>query len=398
MALPRTRSLDLTVIGGFHPPQSGPPHYESIPGHMPSQNRGIEQHRSDTWGPNNGVPWVPSIGPPPNMGPQPFEYQPPSGPLHMPPSQTQYFDLQAESPSGEEEVQLNFKYSQCTARKKALLIGINYTGSRWELDGAQNDARNIKKFLERKSYLDSRSSFIWYKPDDFVMLTDDPSRRPDEQPTRANIIKAMNWLVYHAEPDDSLFLHFSGHGGLTPDIDGDEPGGFDQVIFPVDIDLFPTRVEGQIVDDEMHDILVKPLPAGCRLTAIFDCCHSGSLLDLPYVYSTEGKVKEPKVPKLPHLASRQQLAQEFSRQTKSSPADVIMWSSCKDSQSAADTQIQGEATGAMSWAFMKALRENPMQSYQELLINIRKMLKSQYSQRPQLSSSHPMDTSILFIA
>ena len=34
----------------------------------------------------------------------------------------------------------------------------------------------------------------------------------------------------------------------------------------------------------MHDILVKPLPAGCRLTALFDCCHSGSVLDLPYEY------------------------------------------------------------------------------------------------------------------
>jgi hypothetical protein len=28
----------------------------------------------------------------------------------------------------------------------------------------------------------------------------------------------------------------------------------------------------------MHEIMVKPLPAGCRLTAIFDCCHSGSSL------------------------------------------------------------------------------------------------------------------------
>jgi hypothetical protein len=38
---------------------------------------------------------------------------------------------------------------------------------------------------------------------------------------------------------------------------------------------------------------VQPLPAGCRLTAIFDSCHSGSALDLPYIYSTEGKIKEP---------------------------------------------------------------------------------------------------------
>jgi hypothetical protein len=29
---------------------------------------------------------------------------------------------------------------------------------------------------------------------------------------------------------------------------------------------------------------VKPLPAGCRLTALYDCCHSGSALDLPYIF------------------------------------------------------------------------------------------------------------------
>jgi hypothetical protein len=39
--------------------------------------------------------------------------------------------------------------------------------------------------------------------------------------------------------------------------------------------------------------MVKPLPPGCRLTAIFDSCHSGTALDPPYVYSTEGKIKEP---------------------------------------------------------------------------------------------------------
>lgn len=32
-------------------------------------------------------------------------------------------------------------------------------------------------------------------------------------------------------------------------------------------------------------MLVKPLPAGCRLTGIFDSCHSGTVMDLPYVVS-----------------------------------------------------------------------------------------------------------------
>lgn len=34
---------------------------------------------------------------------------------------------------------------------------------------------------------------------------------------------------------------------------------------------------GMIVDDDLHDILVKPLPAGCRLTAIFDSARLSSL-------------------------------------------------------------------------------------------------------------------------
>ncbi|CAG8751641.1 uncharacterized protein OCT59_030185 [Rhizophagus irregularis] len=49
----------------------------------------------------------------------------------------------------------------------------------------------------------------------------------------------------------------------------------------------------QIIDDIMHDIMVKPLPCGVRLMAIFDdSCHSGIALDLPCIYLIQGKVKE----------------------------------------------------------------------------------------------------------
>ena len=65
-------------------------------------------------------------------------------------------------------------------------------------------------------------------------------------------------------------LTVAGHGGQTKDLDGDEEDGYDEVIYPVDF-----RQVGHIVDDEMHDIMVKPLQPGVRLTAIFDSCHSG---------------------------------------------------------------------------------------------------------------------------
>lgn len=66
----------------------------------------------------------------------------------------------------------------------------------------------------------------------------------------------------------SLFFHFSGHGGSVRDLNGDEADGMDETILPIDHDR-----AGQIIDDEIHDVMVRPLQKGVRLTAIFDSCH-----------------------------------------------------------------------------------------------------------------------------
>ena len=192
-----------------------------------------------------------------------------------------------------------------------------------------------------------------YKRDDMVILTDD-QQNPMSQPTKSNILRAMHWLVKDARPNDSLFFHYSGHGGQTRDLDGDEDDGYDEVIYPVDF-----RTHSHITDDEMHRIMVQPLSAGVRLTAIFDSCHSGTALDLPYIYSTQGILKEPNLAKeagqglLNVISSYSQgdlggvahnIVGFFRKATtgdeahartlakKTSPADVIMLSGSKDDQ------------------------------------------------------------------
>lgn len=75
------------------------------------------------------------------------------------------------------------------------------------------------------------------------------------------------------------------------DVSGDEDDGYDETIYPVDFNKFEGE-SGQIIDDDMHDLLVRPLCEGCRLTCIFDSCHSGTALDLPFVYSTKGVIKD----------------------------------------------------------------------------------------------------------
>jgi len=90
-------------------------------------------------------------------------------------------------------------------------------------------------------------------------------------------------------------------------------------------------------------------------------------------------------------------AAEKAKQANTSPADVISWSGCKDTQTSADAVESGEATGAMSWAFITSLTKYPQQSYSQMLNTVRDELRSKYSQKPQLSSSHPMDTNLLFV-
>lgn len=59
----------------------------------------------------------------------------------------------------------------------------------------------------------------------------------------------------------------------------------------------------------------------------------------------------------------------------------------------ADATIASQATGAMSWAFVSALKKSPQQSYVQLLNSIRDELATRYSQKPQLSCSHPLGKS-----
>jgi hypothetical protein len=84
------------------------------------------------------------------------------------------------------------------------------------------------------------------------VLTDD-HKSGELRPTKANMIAAMKWLVAGAKEGDSLFFHYSGHGGSQKDVkpDTDEIDGQDETLIPVDYET-----EGQIVDDEVWFVVI----------------------------------------------------------------------------------------------------------------------------------------------
>ncbi|EJD42744.1 hypothetical protein AURDEDRAFT_185914 [Auricularia subglabra TFB-10046 SS5] len=94
-------------------------------------------------------------------------------------------------------------------------------------------------------------------------------------PTADNIREAIIRLCDDVRTGDNLVFAFIGHGGQKEgSSDGTEYDGRDELIFAIGNE--------EILDDELYDLLVDRLPGGAKLTAIFDCCHSGTALDLSY--------------------------------------------------------------------------------------------------------------------
>lgn len=156
--------------------------------------------------------------------------------------------------------------------KRAVLIGINYVGQDGELSGCHNDVLNISKYLQR---------CLGFERNNMTVLMDDGNHK---QPTYSNIMKAFEWIVRESRPGDTVWIHYSGHGGRLPDQDGDEDDGYDETLIPVDFER-----SGQIRDDDLLKYLVKPMSKGVLMTCLMDCCHSGTVLDLPYNCVADGQ-------------------------------------------------------------------------------------------------------------
>ncbi|KAI9450157.1 caspase domain-containing protein [Lactarius psammicola] len=269
-------------------------------------------------------------------------------------------------------------YSLRVGRKKALFVGINYSTHRdrgFRLKWAVHDAREMARFLHESFH------FEW---SNMQILTDD---QPESLPTKANIRAAMRWLVKGAQPGDTLFFYFSGHATQVEDIDEDDSDGLDECMCAMDYvcdrqSLPSPDTPGIIVDDDINNIMVQPLPRGCSLTAVLDCCHSGTLLDLPFIYDSHGWLKPLRNPNVV--------------QQKSSLADVISLSACKDSERAYEVRAEG---GALRKAFIEYMKSSGnVGTYYDIIRSLRSyMYANGFQQRPQLSSSHSIDISQRFI-
>lgn len=251
--------------------------------------------------------------------------------------------------------------------KKALLIGINYTSiPDITLNGCIDDIVNMRNVL-----IDAYD----YQASNITLLRDD-TNEPTTQPTLTNIISQLNLLASQSSSLDEIWVHYSGHGSLIHNVKDINPNELDNILVPID---YPTA--GFIQEDDLLAIIQT---VKCRIILLFDCCHSGSMCDLPWSIQYNSPTSYSTI-------------KNNNIQVKN--PNIFIFSGCRDNQTCADTysNVFGEAVGAFTTAFIECLRNSRHNTsllllYRDVCMNL---ANNGYTQVPVFSLSKAPSTFIL---
>jgi hypothetical protein len=192
-----------------------------------------------------------------------------------------------------------------------------------------------------------------FKSDDIIFMRDDiyDSKNPLYS-GYDNIIKNLNKVIEKCilNKVELLYIHYSGHGSFLRDISKDEIDGNDEFIVPADFDTNKKR----ITDDELFDYL-KTIPSYTKCFTVFDCCNSGTILDLPYSYYYQNKQFIEKL--------------ENQKTDLNNKSNIICLSACRDNEYALDISKNDVANGAMSIALYSVLNSKKWLCDLNTLIN-----------------------------
>ena len=147
--------------------------------------------------------------------------------------------------------------------KRALVIGIGEQADKnWAKINGDKDVPYVKEMLRNAGYRDV-STLI------------------NKQATKAVIVQSFKKLTAKCKIGDTVYIHFSGHGQLVTDVNGDEDDGWDEAWIPYDAYLKygkNDRGEKHLTDDEIYVLLTairKKIGKSGKLLVVVDACHSG---------------------------------------------------------------------------------------------------------------------------
>ena len=213
----------------------------------------------------------------------------------------------------------------------SLHIGLNsvdanhYAGWSGPLNACEADARDMRGIAEKHGYVSSS------------LLTKDASRK--------SVLAAIRSAASELSDGDIFFLSYSGHGGTTRDMDGNETTGNDSTWCLYD---------GQLIDDEIY-VALSDFRRSVRIFVLSDSCHSGTVLRAVQ-QKNDSYIQYRSIPQTnaveTYLKNKDFYDNLFSKLRKTEgvkavKASALLISGCQDNQLSLDGRKNGAFTGKL---------------------------------------------------
>ena len=248
--------------------------------------------------------------------------------------------------------------------KRAVVIGIGkQEDSSWNKINGDKDVPYVLEILNNANY------------EQIITCVNDEA-------TKTGIVSAFQTLTQSCQPNDIVYIHYSGHGQQMRDIGNDESDALDECWIPYDAYRKPSetyRGEKHLVDDEVNMLLTNirnKIGGGGKMLVVIDACHSGD--------ATRGQGETVRGVEDIFETVKSLLGFSSSKQSTNIHSNTERWitlSACESHQ--VNVEMNNPVVGKLTYALYTKIKEKKLGDNNALFKEIRKFVNMNTGSRPQ---------------
>ena len=248
--------------------------------------------------------------------------------------------------------------------KRALVIGIGeQVDSAWDKINGDKDVPYVLEILNDANY------------DQIITCI-------NEEATKAGIVSAFKILTESCQPNDIVYIHYSGHGQQMKDISCDETDALDECWIPYDAYRKPSdkyRGEKHLVDDDVNVLLSNirnQIGNGGKMLVVIDACHSGD--------ATRGQGETIRGVEDIFETVKSWLGLSSSEQSTNIQSNTEHWitlSACESNQ--VNIEMKNPTVGKLTYAIYTKVKNGEFVNNDEFFKRLRMFVNMNTGSRPQ---------------
>lgn len=248
---------------------------------------------------------------------------------------------------------------------RALLIGIGkYEDAAWGRIHGDNDVNVMDVMLRKSGFTDIK-------------------KLKNEKATKQGIVIAFKELTNRCRKGDVVYVHYSGHGQLMTDLNGDESmrhtarhAKWDEAWIPYDAYMNycqKDRGEKHLSDDEVAVMLTairKKVGTTGRITVVIDACHSGDATSGEEEECVRGVDTKFNIPRLPNIPPAKPIEEKWQTISACRPYQLC-------------TEMKGRDVGKLTYAISLMGKKSFMMSNEQLQNALQQFMDTHRGRLPQ---------------